>query len=256
MRKPLNAGDLIIAPRKKPNRHRRCSERRRPGESGDAERRFVCTSRISSTRTRRIRSRSTAKSESNQTAKIRHLCNMACARRRIVRERHKQIISACLPNKRLNIGELFADIIADHRSPPIFHCVVQRQDSPEILFLGQYRSCSEAETAARDFMSDYQKQQQQEQQRMLHDVNSNNVRVTRLRIESGNGSPVNDYRIRNGIVEFLAFDPSTRPHSDSSSEWRSLDDDDIEVHHSLGTVVSKWLQVRLGGEPPDLKNAA
>jgi hypothetical protein len=55
-------------------------------------------------------------------------------------------------------GELFAELIEDCRNrPPIVHCVVQRLGSPGILFLGQFQSRSEAESAAEQFISDYLK---------------------------------------------------------------------------------------------------
>ena len=54
------------------------------------------------------------------------------------------------------MGDLFADIIEDRRTdPPIIFCVVQRQSSPEILFLGQYRSRSEAAHSGQQVMSEY-----------------------------------------------------------------------------------------------------
>jgi hypothetical protein len=66
--------------------------------------------------------------------------------------------------------------------------------------------------------------------------------ATRLRIESGSGSPINDYRIREGLVEMRSLDP---PHH-WASDWRTLNRNELELHNALGTVVSKWLQIRLG----------
>lgn len=42
----------------------------------------------------------------------------------------------------------------------------------------------------------------------------------------------NDYRLRDGLVEF----------SSNEGEWRSLDDSDVELHFRFKTPVSKWLQ--------------
>jgi hypothetical protein len=78
----------------------------------------------------------------------------------------------------------------------------------------------------------------------------------RLRIESVKGSPVNDYRISNGCVEVRSLDPSGHPYLGWASRWRTLDDDDIQLHHALRTVVSKWLRVRLGSEAYSLDRAA
>jgi hypothetical protein len=68
---------------------------------------------------------------------------------------------------------------------------------------------------------------------------------TRLRIESVRGSPINDYRIKGGEVEVRVLTTSGHPYPDWSGRWRILDDNDIQLHHALGTIVSKWLQVRL-----------
>jgi hypothetical protein len=78
----------------------------------------------------------------------------------------------------------------------------------------------------------------------------------RLRIESVNGSPVNDYRICHGRVQLRVLDPSGRPYPGSTSRWRALDENDIQLHHVFGTVVSKWLRVRLQTEAFALDRAA
>jgi hypothetical protein len=58
-------------------------------------------------------------------------------------------VPACIPRTRLRHGELFADIIEDRRDrSPVLMCVVQKQGSPEILFLGQFRSRTEAKIDA------------------------------------------------------------------------------------------------------------
>ncbi len=68
----------------------------------------------------------------------------------------------------------------------------------------------------------------------------------RLRIESVSGSPINEYQIRDGSVDFRSLDPSGRAYPGLAGRWRTLDDNDLKLHHALGTVVSKWLRVRLG----------
>ncbi len=67
----------------------------------------------------------------------------------------------------------------------------------------------------------------------------------RLRIESVNGSPINDYRIESGHVEVRTLDPSGRYYPSPNSHWRPLDASDIQLHRALRTVVAKWLQVKL-----------
>jgi hypothetical protein len=77
-----------------------------------------------------------------------------------------------------------------------------------------------------------------------------------LRIESVGGSPINDYRIRDGCVEVRSMDPSGHPLPGDGSRWRRLDDNEIQLHHALGTVVSKWLRVRLNRDTPAFDRAA
>ena len=69
-----------------------------------------------------------------------------------------------------------------------------------------------------------------------------------LRIESVNGSPINDYRFHRGHIEVRSLAPSGLPFPGNDSRWRVLDDGDIKIHHALGTAVSEWLRVRFGDE--------
>jgi hypothetical protein len=69
-------------------------------------------------------------------------------------ERRWHVVPASIPHKRITRGELFADVIEDRRIPGVFLCVVQREGSPEILFLGQARTLEEAETAVQEFMAE------------------------------------------------------------------------------------------------------
>ena len=68
----------------------------------------------------------------------------------------------------------------------------------------------------------------------------------KLRIESVDGSSINDYRIKQGHVQVRSLASSTHAYRRKGSSWRMLDDNDIQLHHALGTVVSTWLRVRLG----------
>ena len=79
---------------------------------------------------------------------------------------------------------------------------------------------------------------------------------TRLRIESQKGSPINDYRISGGHVQVRWLDPFGHPYPSWAGCWRILDDNDIQLHHNLRTVVSKWLRVRMGSEAYALDRAA
>src|SRR5437016_2863592 len=66
-----------------------------------------------------------------------------------------------------------------------------------------------------------------------------------LRIPSENGSPVNEYRIHNGEIEFRALDVQGKPFMHSAGRWKVLDVPDLQLHFSLNTVVAQWLLGRL-----------
>jgi len=70
-------------------------------------------------------------------------------------ERRRRIVPSSIPRTRLTRGKLFVDIIEDRRRPSLFLSVVQGPGSREILFLGQFRSRSEAESAADEFIADH-----------------------------------------------------------------------------------------------------
>ncbi len=78
----------------------------------------------------------------------------------------------------------------------------------------------------------------------------------RLRIESANGSMVNDYCIFDGRVQVRSLQPSGQPVPGPLGDWKGLDKNDIALHHALRTPVSRWLRVRLRQERPALGKAA
>ena len=175
--------------------------------------------------------------------------------------RRKQLIPALIPRTRLREGELFAEIVVDRRRPPLAHCVVQREGSAEVLFLGQFRSGPEAEWAGMDFISDYWTKQRKSsaypaQYRRWADMESIGANGIRLRIETRGRSPVNEYRIMNGDVEFRLLDQAGRPYPGLAGEWKIMNENEIQLHHALGTVVSKWLQARLESPAAVLDQAA
>ncbi len=75
-------------------------------------------------------------------------------------ERRKRVRPTAIPRTRRQRRELVMDIIQDRRRTPLFFCVVQRQNSPEVLMLGQFTSQSEAVLAGEQFMSDYLRREQ------------------------------------------------------------------------------------------------
>lgn len=70
-------------------------------------------------------------------------------------DRRRRVVPAAIPRTQVKKAKLVVEIIEDRRTPQIFLSVVQKQDSSEILFLGQARSRSEAEAATDEFTSEY-----------------------------------------------------------------------------------------------------
>lgn len=67
-------------------------------------------------------------------------------------------------------------------------------------------------------------------------------------IASADGSPDNQYRIRNQHVEFRSFAPDGPP--DAARPWRVLEPDEVQLHFSLHTPVADWLDKRLYSARP------
>ena len=70
-----------------------------------------------------------------------------------------------------------------------------------------------------------------------------------LKIPSENGSPVNEYRIHHGQIQFRSLDAPGNPFPQYAGRWRTLTAADLQFHFALNTVVAKWLMQRLGGLP-------
>jgi hypothetical protein len=66
-----------------------------------------------------------------------------------------------------------------------------------------------------------------------------------LKIPSERGSPVNEYRIRRGRIEFRSLDSGGQPFAYTGGSWRALDTRDLELHFALNTPVAQWLIDRL-----------
>jgi hypothetical protein len=65
-----------------------------------------------------------------------------------------------------------------------------------------------------------------------------------LRITSRDGTPSNEYRIRQNSVEFRTLDRAGG-RSFRLGKWRVLDRDEIEWHFALRTPVANWLDKNL-----------
>ncbi len=163
-------------------------------------------------------------------------------------DRRKRSVPASLPRSRVSKGELFAEIIEDRRChPSVVFSLVQRQGSPEILFLAQSRSRAGARAAVREFIADYLRSLRARPQKAGRGTATRARRrqeVARLRVESASSFVVNDYRILEGSVQVRTLMLSGQPFPGALGRWRELDPSDIARHHALGTAVSKWLQVR------------
>jgi hypothetical protein len=79
-----------------------------------------------------------------------------------------------------------------------------------------------------------------------------------LRIPSENGSPINEYRIQNGQIEFRSLDSHGKAFA-LGARWRTLEVGELQLHFALNTVVAQWLMQRLhavNGLPQDIFKAA
>jgi hypothetical protein len=65
-----------------------------------------------------------------------------------------------------------------------------------------------------------------------------------LRIDSGRGSPVIEYRIQSDHVESreVCFEEGTH----MQAQWRRLTPEQISSHVMAGTVLARWLRYRMG----------
>lgn len=66
----------------------------------------------------------------------------------------------------------------------------------------------------------------------------------RLRIDSGNGSRVFEYRIENDCVE--TRDVGSETAANAETEWQRLTPEQISSHVMANTVLARWLRRRMG----------
>lgn len=64
-----------------------------------------------------------------------------------------------------------------------------------------------------------------------------------LTIFSDHNTPVNQYRVRKGNLQFRALDEHGSRFR--FSRWRALSADEIALHSNLNTPVAEWLNSRL-----------
>ncbi len=67
-----------------------------------------------------------------------------------------------------------------------------------------------------------------------------------LRVDPGDGSPVQDYRIENGHVEMRVLDIKMKFAPEGHCRWRRLTPPQLASHVMGNTAVAQWLQRRMG----------
>jgi hypothetical protein len=75
-----------------------------------------------------------------------------------------------------------------------------------------------------------------------------NIPSNFLKIPSQDGSPINEYRIRHGQIQFRSLDSQGNPFPYTAGAWRTLDAGDLQMHFVLNTAVAQWLVARLGAK--------
>ena len=85
------------------------------------------------------------------------------------------------------------------------------------------------------------------QNRIIMAVNTQHVspRSTRLRLELDDGSPIQEYSIEHGTVEFRTVDLN-RDDDRTAEGWHEVSPGELRYHVERGTVVAQWLERRLG----------
>jgi hypothetical protein len=68
----------------------------------------------------------------------------------------------------------------------------------------------------------------------------------RLRLESGDGPAVKEYRIERGNVEVRSLHPEDPSGYDTGTVWRRLTPEELSIQVEGNTVVAQWLERRLG----------
>jgi len=89
-------------------------------------------------------------------------------------ERRRTRKLAAIPRKRIKRGPFVAEIVSDRRaSPRVYHCIVQRQDSPEVLMWTQENTLDEASEVARRHLAELHAQNRRQNFRLLMEDGDN-----------------------------------------------------------------------------------
>jgi hypothetical protein len=77
-------------------------------------------------------------------------------------------------------------------------------------------------------------------------VNTMVLGSMRLLLESGDGSPAQEYRIEDGNVEVRTLDQEGGSVRSTGSVWWRLTPEQLSIHVERNTVVAQWLERRIG----------
>jgi hypothetical protein len=68
----------------------------------------------------------------------------------------------------------------------------------------------------------------------------------RLRIDPGDGSPAEDYRIEDGCVQSRLLTTAAGKSGVVEKQWQRLTPEQLRFHVMANTVVARWLRHRIG----------
>jgi len=72
------------------------------------------------------------------------------------------------------------------------------------------------------------------------------VESLRFRLESTDGSPVKEYRVKDGNVEVRTLGSEGRSDRHTENVWWRLTPEQLSIHVERNSVVAQWLERRLG----------
>lgn len=72
---------------------------------------------------------------------------------------------------------------------------------------------------------------------------------TELRIEPLNTPIVNEYRLKDGLLELRVRDRQGRYYPSRGTAWRRVTDDELDTHIALNTVVAQWMAAKIWRAP-------
>lgn len=68
---------------------------------------------------------------------------------------------------------------------------------------------------------------------------------SQLRIEPPDTTVFNEYRLHDGRLEIRTRDRASRYYPATGTPWRPLNDDELNSHVALNTLVAQWMSSKL-----------